>query len=416
MALTEEAKRRVEPMERERLREALQFIRQHLPEAVLARLEPELKVLEAYVVNARAPRIALVGRRGAGKSSLVNALFGQPRAETGAVLATTAVGTWYSCLGPSGELEILDTRGLGEGERPAGATEEDAIAQNLKAIADRSPDAILFLVKASDVDVWINEDLAALRALRTAIRRRHGWEPPVVGVLTQVDLLEPPDVAEPPYDDPEKQAHIATARQQLQERLSRLLEQPATVFATSAYMRFRDGVLVVDRRWQIDTLVGYLIDRLPDEARLTMGRLAGVTAAQVKIATALIKTTATGAAAVAATPIPLADMPILTSMQVLMVTGIAYLSGRRMGRQAVLEFMGALGVNLGAGLALREVARGLAKWLLPVGGSAISAGVAYWGTYGLGRAAVAYFIERQSVDAARKLLERVQRRHEAPPD
>jgi uncharacterized protein (DUF697 family) len=62
-------------------------------------------------------------------------------------------------------------------------------------------------------------------------------------------------------------------------------------------------------------------------------------------------------------------------------------------------------VNVGAGFALRELARGLSKWLLPGGGSLVSAGVAYWGTYGLGQAAVAYYIENQPIEAARKLLE-----------
>jgi len=147
------------------------------------------------------------------------------------------------------------------------------------------------------------------------------------------------------------------------------------------------------------------VETLPGEAQLTMGRVAGVKAAQTKIAGALIQSTASAAAAVAATPIPLADMPILTGMQVLMVTGIAYLAGRRLSREAALEFIGALGVNVGAGFALRELARGLSKWLVPGGGSLVSAGVAYWGTYALGQAAVAYFIENQPVEAARKLLE-----------
>lgn len=393
------------PIDRERLKEVLQFIRSHAPRAVLASLEAELAVIEQYIVNARSPRIALVGRRGAGKSSLVNAIFGEPLAETGAVLSTTPAGTWYQYEGPNGSLEVLDTRGLGEGERPPGATEEDAVAENLKAVQDRCPDAILFLVKASDVDVWIHEDLQQVAALRRAISRRHGFEPPVIGVLTQVDLLAPADVGEPPYDDPEKQANIALAREKLAERMARTLDRPVRVFATSAYMRYRDGVLAVDRRWGIEELVAYLVETLPGEAQLTMGRVAGVRAAQTKIAGALIQSTASAAAAVAATPIPLADMPILTGMQVLMVTGIAYLAGRRLSREAALEFIGALGVNVGAGFALRELARGLSKWLVPGGGSLVSAGVAYWGTYGLGQAAVAYYIENQPIEAARKLLE-----------
>jgi len=395
----------MEELDRARLKEVVQFIRSHVPQVVASRLEPELAVIESYIINARPARIALVGRRGSGKSSLVNAIFGEPRAETGAVLATTPAGTWYQYEGSGGALEVLDTRGLGEGGRPEGASDEDAVAANLKAVRERCPDAILFVIKAADVDVWIHEDLAQVAALRDAIARRHGARPPVIGVLTQVDLLSPADVASPPYDDPEKQANIALAKEKLSERMAELLEQPVRVFATSAYMRYRDGELVVDRRWQIDELVSYLVETLPNEAQLTMGRVAGVRSAQMKIADALIQSTASAAAAVAATPIPLADMPILTAMQVLMVTGIAYLAGRRLSREGAMEFIGALGVNVGAGFALREVARGLSKWLVPGGGSLVSAGVAYWGTYGLGQAAVAYYIENQPIAAARKLLE-----------
>ena len=83
----------MDQIDRERLKEVLEFIRSHAPRPVLSSLEAELAVIEQYIVNARAPRIALVGRRGSGKSSLVNAIFGAPLAETGAVLSTTAAGT-----------------------------------------------------------------------------------------------------------------------------------------------------------------------------------------------------------------------------------------------------------------------------------------------------------------------------------
>jgi uncharacterized protein (DUF697 family) len=91
-------------------------------------------------------------------------------------------------------------------------------------------------------------------------------------------------------------------------------------------------------------------------------------------------------------PIPLADFPILTALQVLMVGSIMHVSGRAITRKAIGEFLSALGMNIGVGLVFRETARAAIK-VLPGFGSAISGAVAGAATYGLGRAATAYFIE-----------------------
>jgi uncharacterized protein len=66
----------------------------------------------------------------------------------------------------------------------------------------------------------------------------------------------------------------------------------------------------------------------------------------------------------------------------------------------------ALGVNVGAALALREAARALIKFVFPGGGSPISASIAFAGTAGIGKAAVAYFIEGASAEEARRVYER----------
>jgi len=57
-----------------------------------------------------------------------------------------------------------------------------------------------------------------------------------------------------------------------------------------------------------------------------------------------------------------------------------------------VEFLTASGITVGAGMGLRELARQLVK-LIPVGGSIISAGIAFKGTYMIGKVAEAYFFE-----------------------
>ena len=130
---------------------------------------------------------------------------------------------------------------------------------------------------------------------------------------------------------------------------------------------------------------------LPLEARLEFARVSGEKTAQEEIAAMLTRSTAAVCTAIGAQPIPLADLPILTTLQVLMVGGIIHTTGRAWGLPLVRDFLAALGVNIGLGFLLREGARAAVK-LLPGWGNAISGGVAGAGTYAIGRAATAYFI------------------------
>ena len=189
---------------------------------------------------------------------------------------------------------------------------------------------------------------------------------------------------------------------------------PALDVAT--FMRFRlDGTFdpESDRRYHVAELVHALVAELPNEARLEMARLSGAREAQAKIAQTLIKSTAAVCGALGAQPIPLADLPFLLTFQLAMVSGIIYISGREMSLKLGTEFLGTMGINFGLGLALREGARAAiraaSKLLLPGVGNAISGFVAASGTYAVGRAALAYYIEGASLADARRLFQRSQR-------
>jgi uncharacterized protein (DUF697 family) len=88
-----------------------------------------------------------------------------------------------------------------------------------------------------------------------------------------------------------------------------------------------------------------------------------------------------------------------------MVAGIMHISGREMSVKLAGEFITALGANMGLGLVLREGARAGVK-LLPGWGNAISGAVAGAGTYSIGQASVAYFIEGVSLPDARSLFKK----------
>ena len=152
---------------------------------------------------------------------------------------------------------------------------------------------------------------------------------------------------------------------------------------------------------QTERLVALLTQYLPNQARVEMLRISRDRTAQTEVAQVLVKSTTAICAAIGAQPIPLADLPILTTLQLVMVSGIMYLSGRERSLRAATEFMGALGANVGAGMLLREGTRALLKFF-PGWGNVVCGMVAGAGTYAIGRAAIVYFIEGVSLKDARR--------------
>ncbi len=130
-------------------------------------------------------------------------------------------------------------------------------------------------------------------------------------------------------------------------------------------------------------LMALLAQELPNEARVEMIRISRDRQAQAQVAQMLVKSTSAICTAVGAQPIPLADLPILTALQLAMVSGIMYISGRERSMRAATEFVGALGVNLGAGMVLREGARAVLKFF-PGWGNVVCGMVAGAGTYARG--------------------------------
>lgn len=170
------------------------------------------------------------------------------------------------------------------------------------------------------------------------------------------------------------------------------------------YVRDRLATVVrLTERQSAETrrLMSLLATELPNQAKIEMIRISRDRHAQIHVAQMLIKSTTAICAAIGAQPIPLADMPILTALQVLMVSGIMYISGRERSLRAATEFITALGANVGAGMLLREGTRAMLKFL-PGWGNVVCGMVAGAGTYAIGRAATAYFLEGASLKEAKQ--------------
>lgn len=143
--------------------------------------------------EARAVTIAVIGQVKAGKSSLINALLGDRRAVTDVIPATSNISRYeLRAPGNASKLILLDTVGYNQSGAKADQFEDTVEAAQQ---AD-----LIFLVtharnpgRNADVELW--KDMKAWFRDRPELKM-----PPVLLVLTHVDLLSPAMEWSPPYD------------------------------------------------------------------------------------------------------------------------------------------------------------------------------------------------------------------------
>jgi uncharacterized protein (DUF697 family) len=247
----------------------------------------------------------------------------------------------------------------------------------------------------------------------------HGYRPPVLGVATHCDLLEPKVTRlhaakeEAEVDVQEKLGHVTLVERALDQKLKsrdKLRPHVTSVLGASTYMSWRpDGSLRSDERWRIDALAGALYKHIPDEGRGAFVRIARVRTLQEELAINLTKAVAAVCAGIAVVPIPFADMIPITTLQATLIAGIAWIAGRPLDLTTAGEFATGLGINVGVGFAFREGFRAVIKYVFPGGGSAVSGAVAFTGTMAVGAAARAYFIRGETMEKAKKEMKRTPR-------
>jgi predicted GTPase/uncharacterized protein (DUF697 family) len=365
----------------------------------------QLLKLKTMTVDAREPRIALVGRRGSGKSSLINAMFGQERQYVSSVKSGTGKGKWlWYPSDAEPKIRLLDSRGLGESEAPTEEFEEETpLDELIKAVTEEQPDVFLFLIKAKEADSRIEEDLQELNKLRKIVKENHHYDVPVICVVTQVDELDPPHYKQVPFDaNPKKKKNIDEAIALMSKRFQDSGIPLLNIIPTCSYIDFDEsGNIEYDMRWNIDLLSDYLIEALPSEAKLKTAKAMQSQFVKKKFARTIVGTFTAIAGLIGAEPIPFADFPILTGIQGLMIVVIGFIADKEINTKTASEFIAALGINVGIGLLVREGVRAAVRFI-PGAGLVVSGAVAGAVTYGIGQAAIAYFLENKNIDQAKE--------------
>jgi uncharacterized protein (DUF697 family) len=156
------------------------------------------------------------------------------------------------------------------------------------------------------------------------------------------------------------------------------------VLAGSLMQPTADLVVRAEPAAVVERLGSWLADRIGSKRLALAHNFAFIRRAVAEDAT---KTTAWQNALIGTvTPIPGADMPLMTANQIKMLLQIAAAYGQPLGVDRVKE----LAAVVAGGYLLRALAR-QALTLVPVLGWAIKGGVAYSGTVAMGRVAVRYF-------------------------
>lgn len=374
--------------------EVVRFIK----EKVMGAAVDELRDL---VVNARPPRLYLMGRSGHGKSTLINALANREVAVVGEVKPTTTQSEVHQIVFEDvhAAWEVVDSRGIFEATRPDGAPGRGAVEQVQDDMLKHKPDVILHAVAARETRS-MSEDIRVGREIRELIKRKLGAVPPTVIVLTQIDLLNPAREWPPEAGGRKTATVLATLDYVVKDILGvRAFEpfdpaQPAHGYKINEES-FVSGVIPVavphgEPAWNVERLSEFVGHLIPKEAQLDFFQAQQRRTLLKQVALDVVDRFAKIAALVGASPLPIADMWLLTPLQVLMVSVVGGLSCRSFTVETAGEYLTASGVTAATGFALREVARQTVK-LVPFLGSVVSSGVAYTGTRALGRSAARYF-------------------------
>jgi len=222
--------------------------------------------LRRWAKQSRIPKIALYGRAGSGKSSLVNAIMGEQVAPTRVDRAATLQPMSYTCDRKGRKLEVVDSRGVGET-----AEYDPAFAQAIQYIVQEKVDIVLFVIPAKE-RAFVDNDVRFLTALQQQHNLSHETKLPIILVMNQIDIIDPPYEWSPPYElslDSEAAREPATKREKKEANILKCIRARGEEYKnlTSTYVpvcAYWDEY--EDRTYKIDELEIQIYNCIHDDA------------------------------------------------------------------------------------------------------------------------------------------------------
>lgn len=347
---------------------------------------------QKHIKQIQTPKIALYGRSGSGKSSLINAIMGKQVAAVNHAKIGTRKNESHTYYRDGWKLNFVDSRGVGDSEG------EVAFQQAIDYIVKEKVDILLFVIPADDRDVY--DDVKFLTALKAAHKQQHGEELPAILVLNKIDRigpgewnprcnynlsLEDPDLSRKPQNIKEaKEAVIRACIQARTEEYQMLIDICVPVCAKWDEWE--------DRRYNIegqDGLVIQIYNSIPNEAaKYGFGGAAADTL--LKKAVASRYTSVAAKLAFSVVLLPFFDANAVLFIQNSLVSTIAQIAGENEDRSSAAK-------NL---LKQLDVKPTDAK-------SALSM------TFAIGEAAIRHFINKEEIIQVKPVYDREEKKLES---
>lgn len=380
----------------------------------------------------RAYRLVVLGRAKAGKSSVINALFGRWISDVAAIVPVTPKVGYIEPEGLEGILKILDTRGYME----AGENLKVRLAELAAVVQDAQPDVVLYCVPWNQVTPGIAADLAALEAILDVFdsATEPKSEVPFFVVLTQCDQETPKELPlskpfhlhdeEDHEDYMEKRARIQLSVTEIiraiqlnnpnlykrlkigDESTPALVEDErfplsalGRVVAVDSELRFSKDKKNIKRdlRWNYDHLRTLVFKSQPDSTYITTAIASYDRKTKVHIAWPIVVSFSLLCGGIAALPVPFLDGIPITALQLTMLGIIKSLAIEGLRETPVWKFCLSLGVPAAAAVGGRILSTAITS-LIPVIGTAFNVGATSLLTLALGLTAIYFYILGKDVD------------------